>query len=193
MSAPPQSAFAAAVRKAVENHSEWDSPHCFLTLHWDGGELACRTFVCIMPDIDPEDYPAVMSKAAFGELEKDPDDPAYGYLLQIEGHGVLAPGPGASETDREQYDRDRIGRTFHQRPDATEVCIALAADIHGRLWTATKTRAEPDRIREVFCQPGRAPGGRLIDGLLAVAYAAGVAGHGLPGPQWMKGSYGSQG
>jgi hypothetical protein len=31
--------------------------------------------------------------------------------------------------------------------------------------------------------PGQTPGGHMIRGLLAVAYATGVMGHSLPGPQ----------
>lgn len=183
MTAPPRDVFAAITRKVVEDHDEWDSPHSFLTLHWDGEKLSVRTFVCIMPDVDPVKYPALMMKAAREELEKDPDDPAYGYLIQGEFFGTTEPGADASEEERDQFRRDRLGRTFHQRPDATEACIAWAADIHGRLWSAAKTRTDPGHIHEVFYQPGRAPHGQMIDGLIAVAYATGVIGHGLPGPQ----------
>jgi hypothetical protein len=83
----------------------------------------------------------------------------------------------------EQYERDRIGRTFHKRADATEACIVWVADVHGRLWSATKARDNPGRIHEVFYQPGRAPGGHLVKGLLRVAYATGMSAWGLPGPQ----------
>lgn len=183
MSAPPRDVFAAAARKAIEDHDEWDSPHCFQTLHWDGERLTCRTYVCIMPDVDPVKYPALMAKAAREELEKHPDEAAYAYLLQIESFGVTEPGPDASEAEREQYERDRIGRTFHERGDAIESCDVWVADIHGRLRSAAKTRTEPDRIHEHFYQPGRTPGGPFIRGLLRVAYATGMLGHGLPGPQ----------
>jgi hypothetical protein len=183
VSAPPRSAFAAITRDTVEEHREWDSPHSFLTLRWDGDSLSCRTWVCIMPDVDPVKYPAVMMGTVREELEKYPDDPAYGYLLQGEFFGTEEPGADASAADREQYERDRIGRTFQQRPDAAEACIAWAADIHGRLWSAAKTRTNPDRIQEAFYQPGRAPRGQMIRGLLTVAYATGVIGHGMPGPQ----------
>ena len=158
MSVPSRSAFAAITRYTVEEHREWDSPHSFLTLRWDGDSLSCRTWVCIMPDVDPVKYPAVMMGAVREELEKYPDDPAYGYLLQGEFFGT-------------------------QEPDAAEACIAWAVDIHGRLWSAAKTRTNPDRIQEAFYQPGRAPRGQMIQGLLTVAYATGVIGHGMPGPQ----------
>jgi hypothetical protein len=183
MSPPPRDVFAAATRKAIEVHDEWDAPHWFQTLHWDGTALTCRTCACIMPDIDPLGYPKVMAGIAREELEKYPDDPAYGYLLQIEGFGVTQPPAGAAEAEREQFDRDRIGRTFHERPDAVEAAYAYAADIHGRVWCATHTRADPDRIDEAFYPPGRTPAGQMIRGLIAVAYGTGVIGHGLPGPQ----------
>ena len=184
MTAPPRSVFAAFTRKAIEAHDEWDSPHCFMTVHWDGESLACHTYVCVMPDIDPVDYPALMIKAAREQLEKDPDDPPYGYLLQIEGHGVKEPEPGASEEERERFNKARLGRTFHQLPDAIEVATAYCADIHGRLWVAAKRRDKPGEISENFYAPGNPKiGGQMVKGLLAVAYTTGMTAWGLPGPQ----------
>lgn len=181
----PREAFAAITRQVIEHHAEWDSPHCFMTLHRDGEELACRTFACIMPDMNPADYPRIMAKIASEQHEKDPADPAYGYLLQIEAHGVQDPGPAATEDERERFRADRIGRTFRQRPDAVESAVAWCADIHGRVWTAAKVRGK-DGISESFYPPGKAPGGQLIRGLLAVAYATGMASHGLPPPAWQN-------
>lgn len=184
MSAPPRDVFAAAARLAIERHDEWDAPHAFETLHWDGAKLTTMTYACIMQDMPPARYPQVMAGLAREELEKHPVDPAYGYLLQVESFGVSEPGPGASEAEREQYERDRIGRTFHERPDAVEVCQSWAVDVHGRLWAATKRRGdESGYIHEVFYQPGRAPGGHLIRALLDVAYATGMTAWGLPGPR----------
>lgn len=183
MSPPPRDVFAAAARKAIEDHDKWDAPHSFETLHWDGEKLRTMTYLCIMTDVNPPDYPKVMARAASEELERNPEDPAYGYLLRLESFGVREPGPEASEAEREQYRRDRLARTFHERPDAIEACTAWAVDVHGRMWAATKTRDNPGRIHEVFYQPGRAPGGSAIRGLLRVAYATGVSFWGLPGPQ----------
>ena len=182
MTVAPREAFAKAAREAIECHDEWDSPHCFQALHWDGTDLSCRTYVCIMPDIHPEQYPALMAKAAREELEKHPDDPACGYLLQIESFGLAEPGKDASEAEREAYERARITRTFSKHPDAVETVIAWAADIHGRLWSAGRIRGK-DSISETFCPPGKAPGGHMISGLLAVAYTTGTLAWGLPGPQ----------
>ena len=178
--APPRDVFSAVTRKAIEDHGEWDSLHHFQTLHWDGEKLTCGTFAAIDPGIDPPDYPALMARIAARRQEEHPEDPAYAYLLQIEGFGVIA---GASAAEREQFDRDRIGRTFHQRADAVESAMAYCADVHGRLWYAVKTRSEPGVVVEHFCPPGKTPGGQMIRGLLAVAYATGMKVHGLPGPQ----------
>jgi hypothetical protein len=169
---PPREVLAAATRKAIEDHTEWDSLHCFMTLHWDGENLHPGTYAAIDPGIDPPDYPALMAGIAAKELENNPEDPAYAYLLQIEGFGVVAPGPDASETEREQFDRDRLESAF-----------AYCADVHGRLWAATKARSKPDVIEENFYPPGKHLSGQMIRGLLTVAYAAGVKAYGLPGPQ----------
>lgn len=138
--------------------------------------------MCVLPDVDPLDYPTLMAKAAVEELGEHPDEPAYAYLLQIEVFAVTEPGLDASEEEREQYDRDRIGRTFHQRNDAIETCVAWVADVHGRLWSAAKVRNRPGGISEAYYQPGSTPGGQMIRGLLAVATATGVMAYGLPGP-----------
>jgi len=184
MSIPPREVFAKAARDQLAQHDAWDSPHAFITLHWDGTSLNGRTYACIMPDIDPPDYPACMSKIAREQFEKDPADPAYAYLLQIEGFGIPEPGKDATGAERDQYNRDRLGRTFHQRADAVECALAWVADIHGRVWSAEKIRGREDEgIREQYHAPGQTPGGHMIRGLLAVAYATGVMGHSLPGPQ----------
>lgn len=180
---PPREVFAAAARKVIEDHDEWDSLHCFITLHWDGEKLRAGAFVAIDPGIDPAEYPALMVKAAAEQQQKHPEAPAYAYLLQIEAFGVTEPGPDAGEAEREQYDRDRIGRTFHKRPDAEESVIVWCADVHGRVWAAAERRSEPGVIHEHFYAPGKTPGGQMVRGLLAVAYATGVKAYGLPGPQ----------
>jgi hypothetical protein len=181
MPVPPRSVFAAAARREVETHDEWDSPHCFQTLHLDDGNLVCRTFACIMPDINPPDYPRMMAKMAAEQHDRDPRDPAYAYLLQIEAFGMTEPGPEASAADLARYHAARKGRTFHEQPEAVESCIAWVADIHGRLWSAAKTRDHPDEVHESFYRPGKAPGGHMIRGLLAVAETAGIRYHGMAG------------
>lgn len=184
MSAPPREAFAAITRKVIEDHDKWDSPHAFITLHWDGEKLTAGTFACIDPAINPPDYPALMCKLARARMDDHPGDPACGYLLQIEGWGVAEPEKDAAPAEREQYERARISRTFHQMPDAVESVMAYCADIHGRLWAAAKRRDKPGEISENFYPPGSGKiGGQMVRGLLAVAYGTGMVAHGLPGPQ----------
>lgn len=181
MGIPSRDVFAAAARAEVSRHDEWDSPHSFQTLHLDRGSLGCRTLACIMPDIAPADYPRLMVKLAAEQHERDPRDPACGYLLQVESFGLEKPGPGASAAELAAFHAARRGRTFHEMPGAVETCTAWVADIHGRLWAATKTRDHPEHVQESFYRPGRAPGGHLIAGLLAVAETAGIMYHGMPG------------
>jgi len=181
MTVPPRSVFAAAARREVESHVEWDAPHCFQTLHLDGDQLVCRTMACIMTDINPPDYPRLMAGLAADQHQRDPGDPAYAYLLQIEAFGVAEPGPEASAADLARYHAARRGRTFHELPEATEVCTAWVADIHGRFWAATKTRQHPEHVEEMFYRPGKAPSGPLIAALLAAAEASGIRYHGMPG------------
>jgi len=130
-----------------------------------------------MTDVPPDRYPALMAGIAREQLEKEPDDPAYAYLLQVESFGVTAPGPGASEEERRQFDADRRNHTFHQRADAIESAVAWCADIHGRLWAAAKKRGG-ETISECFYAPGKAPRGRFISALLATA-TTGAAAYGL--------------
>lgn len=181
MTIPPRSAFAGYARQVLEDHGEWDSPHKFLALHWDGGKLTCGIYVCIMTDIHPDQYPALMLKTAQESLVKCPESPPYGYLLQCEAFSVTEPGPDASEEERRQYESDRAGRTFHERPDAVESAVVYCADIHGRLWSAVKLRSDPDVISESFHPPGQAaPAGQYITALLGVCDMTAVAGHKLP-------------
>jgi hypothetical protein len=180
---PPKEVLAAATRKAIEDHDEWDSLHCFQTLHWDGEKLSVGTYAAIDPGIDPPDYPALMTGIAAKRQDEHPEAPAYAYLLQIEGFGVVEPAPDAGEAEREQFNRDRLSRNFHARPDAIESAMAYCADIHGRLWSAAKVRSRPDVIEEHFYPPGKTMGGQMIRGLLVVAYTTGMKAYGLPGPQ----------
>lgn len=183
MDIPPREPFAAAARHAIEDHTEWDAAHAFITFRWDGAKLSAGTYACIMPDIEPDDYPQLMAGLALEELQKDPGDPAYAYLLQTEGYGVKPPGPDATDKERLQYRADRRQRRFHQRPDAVEIATAILADVHGRLWQASHTRSDPGVIAEKFYEPGDYPGGQLTIGLLAVARATGFIAYGLKGPE----------
>jgi hypothetical protein len=164
---------AAMVRKILGMHDEWDSMHQFVTLHWDGERVTPGTVAIVDPAIHPTEYGKVMAGVAAERITGHPGDLPCAYLLQIEGFGVIEPAPGATDEERARFNRDRIGRTFHQRADAREFCQVWCADIHGRLWSATKLRDEPDDIQVKFYRPGSAPGGQMIRALLSVAAATG--------------------
>lgn len=183
MTVPPRSVFAAYARDWVaDGHDRWDAPHCFQTLHMDDGKAVCRTYACIMTDVEPADYPLYMAKLAAEQQEREPADPAYAYLLQTESFGVSRPGPEASAAEVAAFEDARLNRTFHLLPGATEACTAWVADIHGRLWNATKTRDNPGFVHETFYRPGsRMLGGIAVDALRAVAQRAGALYHGMPG------------
>lgn len=183
MTPPPKGIFAQAARHAIESHAEWDSLHAFVTFFLEDGDLAAGTWAAIDPGIDPPDYPRLMMKLARKDLDEYPDRIPYAYLLQIEAFGVIEPGKDASAEEKMRFQADRLGRTFHQRPDASEIACAYVADVHGRLWSAVKRRGREEEISENFYPPGpHQPGGQLIRGLLSVAYATGMLCHGLPGP-----------
>ena len=59
-------------RAAIEAHTEWDAPHAFVTLHWDGANLTTPAYACIMAGIKPADYPKMMAGMALEELAKTP-------------------------------------------------------------------------------------------------------------------------
>jgi hypothetical protein len=181
MRIPPRSAFAGYARQVLEDHDEWDSPHAFMTLHWDGEKLTCGAYVCIMPDVHPDRYPAMMLETARESLRQNPGSPPYGYLLQCEAFAAAEPGPDATDGERRLWEADRVGRTLHERPDAVESAVVYCADIHGRLWTAVKPRKDPGAISESFYPPGQtAVGGQFIRGLLGVCDLTAVAGHKIP-------------
>ena len=173
MSPVPRDVMSAEVRAAIERHDEWDAMHEFVTLHWDGEHLSYGTVGIIDPGIHPAQYGKLMAGLAAKQISAEPATLPYAYLLQIEGHGVLEPLPSASDEERAQFNRDRRERTFHKRADAYEFAQVWCADIHGRLWSATKRRDCPEDIQVRFYRPGAAPSGQLIEALISVAAATG--------------------
>lgn len=171
----PKEAFASYARSLVDGHADWDGEH-----------LSPGVWCCILPDVDPKDYPQWMIESAGRYHEEFPGNPAVGYMLMVESWGVYEPGPDT--VAREQYERDRKARTFHLRADRFEMVCAWCADVHGRLWSADKRR-DTGEVRERFQPPGLTHAGQpsfdepVIAGLLAVAYATGMQHHGLPGIQ----------
>lgn len=180
MQTPPNEVLAAETRRLVADlHTEWDAPHQFVTLHWDGQTISYGTVACIMADLHPTRYPQVMARMVLEQTQRRHLPPMCACALQIECFGVTEPGPDASAAERAQYQRDRVGRTFHQRPDAVESAVAWCADPYGFLWSAAKTRRDPTKIVESFYQPGQAPapGGQMVAGVLAAARLPVVAGN----------------
>ena len=173
MSPVPRDVMAAEVRALVERHDDWDSMHQFVTVHWDGAKVSYGTVGIIDPAIHPADYGKVMAELAAHRIADEPDRPPCAYLLQIEGFGVTEPPPSASDEERARFNQDRQDRTFHERADAIEFCQAWCADIHGRLWSATKERSRPGHVEVKFYRPGNAPSGQLIRALLSIASATG--------------------
>jgi hypothetical protein len=165
---------AAETRKAIERHTRWDTPHEFLTLHWEDRQLRPGLLGVIMPDIEPGDYPSVMAGWAAKQIGDDPLNQPVAYLLRVEGHGLAEPGPDASAAERTRYDAARRGRTFHAQPGAVETCTAWCADIDGRLWAASKVRGEPaGQLHQRMYLPGDPAmlGGQIIDALRQLAAA----------------------
>lgn len=157
---------ARLTREVIEAHSEWDSPHQFVTFAVEGDAVRPRLLAVIDPAIDPRDYPETMF--SLGSKDMARNGPACGFLLQIESYAVKQLPDSASAAEREQLERDRRGRTFHQRPDAREMCGAWTVAPDGRGWAASKYRDEPG-IHEESWRPGDAPGGQMVRALLALA------------------------
>jgi hypothetical protein len=178
----PKEAFRVFTRQVAEAHGEWDTPHEFVTVHWNDDHLVPRTVGVLAPDILPTKYPQIMAGLAMKEIElTGAEDVAVAYLLRVEVFGVPDPGPDATEAEREQFDSDARNRRFYTRPDAEEALWVICADVYGRIWVATKLRRE-GKIHEQFHPPDQPPAGQLVRGLLAVAYATGTSHYGLPGP-----------
>lgn len=189
----PKTALAAFTRDQVADHDEWDSPHAFMTLHNIDGEIKVGMYAMITPDFPPDQYKRAITGMALDFLRRyDADDdvmatddgklpPPCAYLLQIEAHIAIIP-PDASKADREQLDRDADNRQIHARPDAVEICNAVCADVHGRVYMATKRR-DTGEVDEQFSGPlNNTIRGRFANALLAIAHATGMSHWGLPGP-----------
>jgi hypothetical protein len=178
MSPPPRQVMAAEARRIIELHDEWDRPHAFEILHWDGARVRCSTHMMILADVPARYYPRLMMEAVRKWHDEHPDYPPYAYLVQIEAFGVADPRADAGEEERRVFEEARRDRTFHEHPDRHETVNAWCADIHGRLWAAMRVRGS-DEIHESYYAPGRAPGGGLIRGVLACAAYTGAAAYGL--------------
>lgn len=173
MNPVPRDVLARLVRDTAAEHDRWDRPHQFQTLHWDGATVTAGHVASITLDVDPDDIPRLIMAVAAEQFAAQPGQPPCAYLLEWEGHGVPGPGPGASAAERAQFGRDARDRALHRRPDALEVVTVICADIHGRVWKASKMR-DTGEVAEVFCRPGSPVPGRLNRAVLQIAETTGL-------------------
>ena len=170
----PRDVLAALAREVIEAHDKWDSPHALASVYRDGkGGARYGTVTIIDPALHPDLYPSLIGKRAAEDAERQ--GPPYAFLLQIEAFGTAGPAEDAAPADKALFQADRIARTFHLRKDAVEVVQVWVADVHGRLWSATKARGREDEIEERFYRPGSELGGQMIEALLAAARDYGSA------------------
>lgn len=185
----PKAALAAEVRSTAADHDHWDRPACFRILHWHEDELWTSFCAFITLEISTEEYPALVRDLVTKNLLKGDRSkpPPCAYLLEHEGWMAQA-SVTASKAERDQIDRDAAARRIHTRPDRVETAIVIAADVHGRLFSAFKRR-DTGEVTENMTMPGQygrdGVGGRLPEVLLAAANAIGVAFYDLPGPPAM--------
>lgn len=170
-------AMTAEIRRRLDAHDAWDGLHQFAILRWKGGqEFACSTLAVIDPRMHARDYPDAMQQIASEHMRRFPAERPDAFLLEFEGWGVIAPAEDASDEEKTQFDRDRLNRTFHQRPDAMEGLTVACADIYGRLWVGHKLRKPPAGLAVtdvLFYRPGNYRlRGRIPEALLAVAASA---------------------
>lgn len=185
----PREELARFTRFVVEEmHSQWDGMHQFLILIRSGDRITPRMVGVIDPAMHPDMYPAVLTKLAKEDIAgmKDGDPAPVAYLLQFEAFGVkMPPEEEMTARQRADFDRDRRNRTFGQRDDAVEACMAMACDVTGRIYQATKYRNDGS-IREEQIEPlgsgVLSAGGQMTRALRGIAYATGMAEWGLPGP-----------
>ncbi|GII88235.1 hypothetical protein Ssi03_62250 [Sphaerisporangium siamense] len=197
MQPPHRDLIAGIVDRQLLDRTGWDMPHELITLLWDGENIAFGTVAVIDTTIHPSMYSDVMMKLAHeaisDQVERSEPPTLYGFMLAVEAHAVATPKDDAPAAEHAQFQRDRLGRTFHQRPDAVEIASIWCVDVHRRMWTAMRRRPAPQVIeREFFpdvaTPTGRVPGGTFVAGLRAAATAVAVALYGAPPPTGFLGS-----
>lgn len=176
---PPQKVIAEFLCDQLLARTEWDAPHEFVSLVWDGSKLGYATMAMISTDVHPRDYPRHMARLGReAVLAWDPERPLIGFMLIVEAYEVVPPVEPTPE-EAARLDRDRRERRFHERLDSVEIAMAMCAGLDGRLWSATKRRPNPDDIAmefwadaQAFDPNGPIPGGAFFAGITAVAQAA---------------------
>ncbi|GIH91984.1 hypothetical protein ACFFMN_33750 [Planobispora siamensis] len=168
-----QSILADYAARLLDTRTDWDIPHEFHTLHWDGERLRTGTLTMIDPSVPPSAYPHLMASTSGKEAAeqcKAGERTLYGYALIVEAHSVKEPADPSPE-EAARFTRDRIERRFHERPDAVEIAGVHLVDIHDRMWVATRERASGKVEHHFYPDKDGAPGGPLIAGLRMAAYA----------------------
>jgi len=84
---------AGYARRSVERHSEWDGPHAFEILCREDGEIIPRVYACIMTDVSPQQYPALMRDMVYEWIRDHPGEPPYAFALSSEGYAAAEPPP----------------------------------------------------------------------------------------------------
>ena len=156
---------AAMARREAELHEDWDSLHSLQVIYRNADDTTrVTTYAAIDPAFDPGLYPVIIEGITRETAAKD--GPPYALLLKIEAFGARAPKDDAPAGEKEQFERDRVNRTIHERPDAVEAVWAWAADVHGNMWAATKARGS-NTVEEYAYEPGSPEaGGRMAKAML---------------------------
>lgn len=180
-SLPRPAVFAAEARRTAEAHAVWDSLDTFITLHWDGERFAGGIYAAIDTGFTEEQYPQVMIRIARKEMEKNPERPPCGYLLQNEAYVAEVPA-GATAEEHAAFDKAVRNRELHRHPGARECVQVFVADVHGNLWGARKYR-DNGEVTGWRRPPQERTSSLLEAGLIACARATGLMSWGLaPAP-----------
>jgi hypothetical protein len=146
--APPEVLFEV-VRPYVVG-DDWDRPHRFLVICWDGTRCWVEQESLAMVH-RPEKMKLVINRRAYEAFDRHRNamlagkpPTLYAVALVMEGHGVRGREPGASQWERARLRRDREQRRFREREDAVELRAAWIADIDGRQHHAGVRSDRPD-------------------------------------------------
>ncbi|MBF6301204.1 hypothetical protein IU459_27200 [Nocardia amamiensis] len=147
---PAEDEMVRVTNATVAGHDEWDSPHYFTALAWDGTRVFATMVTVIDPGVRPQDYPPVllevMSKHLADRLRDKPGAaPVVACMLQVETFGLRTGPGGMIPEERAALHRGEL----HMLPHRTEAVIVMTADIAGRMWSAAKERGwdgGPDEV-----------------------------------------------
>ncbi|MEU4576055.1 hypothetical protein [Nonomuraea sp. NPDC023979] len=143
---------------------QWDLPHLFVPLRWDGSRMSAGPAHQIEVTTRPNAYPDLLAGLASDDaheqarLAREGEEPTlYGYMLLQEMYSVEHSPATATPLEERRWKRDSAERRYHERPDARESCMVLAADIDGRYWQAIRFRHTPKQVRRMFWQSVDSP------------------------------------